>query len=420
MLGSWKLTTQPHAILGPNHLFQHFQATKDEKTGDSWFTLIEGQEFRVSGSSNEMQYCFSVGAIPVSEQSPFYIDSVNESRIEFCWRGKPMPTHAAGCQACSCANIIIELTTDDTLDFIFHMSPPVRHAWASFRRKGPAPPVFELKSFLGGKRCDYVNHTGLMPLLTPNASEAPVLPVHTCPKVKRQTQLASRANMSGANPLNRHECRQLDGLSHLLDKTVPDIRFQYVKPRLSCWPCEVSYSVSAKIQENEYISVGFKGMGYAIKFNDKKIRPNYFGMSTDPVDEERGGSAIALGYGNCLREMKTADYVGTPTDVLESERKLSHTSVERRNGRTILRFKVHQHVGRDPQTIEDFFGDPIQGSARVMWAIGEADSMDCNAMLGYHDYRRGVAPLNWLSVGSYMCKYDRHEMEPSQQPALQV
>jgi len=202
----------------------------------------------------------------------------------------------------------------------------------------------------------------------------------------------------------------------MLDKkNVPDVRLQYKKPLIRCWPCDVQYSVSAAIAENQYIGVGFKGMGYAIMLNDKAIRPNYFGMSADPLDEKRTGTAIAVGHGSCVREMKSESYVGSVVDVAKPERKLKSTSIERRNGRTIVRFTVSQHVGRDTVEITDFFGDPVQLSARVMWAIGDVsgDENQCDATLGYHEHLRGVAPLNWLSVGATNCKYDPSEIDPS-------
>lgn len=423
MIGTWKPTTIPHAILGPNRFISKFTVAKDEKTGDFWFSAIDGQDFRVSATTNEMQYCFSTSLFPASEQAPFYIDSMTDSKVDFCWRGKPMPTHKAGCQACDCAKITLELVSEDTMHFTFWMSPPIIHAHAEVKRSGAPPAMSFYKFFLGGKKCEFQNRTGLLPIIGDEPQEA-MRPMQTCPILSNgmesfrqvaEWQASNNSDPSVNSTGITRGCRQLDGVNHLLDKkNVPDVRLQYKKPLLRCWPCDVEYSVSAAIAENQYIGVGFKGMGYAIVLNDRAIRPNYFGMSADPLDEKRTGTAIALGHGSCVREMKSESYVGSVVDVAKHERKLKSTSVERKNGRTIVRFTVSQHVGRDPVEITDFFGDPIQLSARVMWAIGDVsgDENQCDAKLGYHEHLRGVAPLNWLSVGATNCKYDNSEMEP--------
>merc|ERR1712070_777881 len=103
-------------------------------------------------------------------------------------------------------------------------------------------------------------------------------------------------------------------------------------------------------------------------------RPNYLGMMADDVDEERTSRAIVLGYagssGSCVREMKAEEYVGTPSDVRGNPH-LFDESVERVNGRTVIRFTIEQHVGRDDQEISRFFnGWYGTWSARTMWAIG--------------------------------------------------
>jgi len=88
--------------------------------------------------------------------------------------------------------------------------------------------------------------------------------------------------------------------------------------------------VSAKISEDEYISVGFKGQSWEGSKKYERIFPSVV-LST------RGGQAllfwyvclysfdnftsdrIALGYasssGSCVREMVSKDVVGTPSDV---------------------------------------------------------------------------------------------------------
>jgi hypothetical protein len=322
-----------------------------------------------------------------------------------------MPTHKAGCQGCDCAKITLELKDEETLHFTFWMSPPVIHAHVEAKLSGPAPEISFYKGFFGPKLCEFQTKTGLLPLHGEEASASPI-PMQTCPVLPKLKTLREASPLKSSSQGLLHSCRQLDGLNHLIDPVnVPDVRLQYKKPLLSCWPCDVEYSVSANITDSQYIALGFKGIGYAINLNDKAIRPSYFGMASDALEENRTGSAIALGYGECLREMRSQAYVGSVVDVTE-DHKLKETSIERRNGRTILRFSVSQHVGRNPLEILDFFGDPSQMSARVMWAIGNvADASQCNSTLSYHEHLRGVAPLNWLSVGATDCEYDPTEID---------
>merc|ERR1712050_545829 len=55
------------------------------------------------------------------------------------------------------------------------------------------------------------------------------------------------------------KCHQLNGENLVLDRAVfgkalktnvPDVRFQYIVPNTPCNPCDVSYSISAKIDED--------------------------------------------------------------------------------------------------------------------------------------------------------------------------
>lgn len=213
------------------------------------------------------------------------------------------------------------------------------------------------------------------------------------------------------------QCHQLNGINHMLNaialpwqKTdVSDIRLQFIPPanNTACDPCDVSYSVSAKIDEDEYISVGFKGESWEGQFPyppDNISRPCYFGMCVDSYDNFTS-DRIALGYasssfGACVREMTMKDIIGQPTDV--AHKILSKTTVERTGGRTVLRFTVSQHW---PEKAPD-------GVFRLMWAIGKISGGNgCSANIGYHGVTRGVAPVDWIFVlGSLPCKYDAIEM----------
>lgn len=220
---------------------------------------------------------------------------------------------------------------------------------------------------------------------------------------------------------NSGSCHQLNGVnliydslaklsrpSHVMD--IPDVRLQYRKPRLPCNPCLVSYSVSAKIKEDEYISVGFKGQSWEHKepYPPEYVRPCYFGMCVDSYDNFTS-DRIALGYasssyGGCVREMVSDNYVGTPRDV--DYKILSKTTVERAGDRTVLRFTIMQHW-RVPL-------DPIlpDGPFRLMWAIGKVSGgSGCTADIRYHEHRRGVSPLDWLVIlGALPCRFSPFEM----------
>jgi hypothetical protein len=62
IFGVWDPTETPRSILGPlayDFIDSHdggFSAQRDPTTGDVWFTVLDGQVFRVEGG--QMQYCF--------------------------------------------------------------------------------------------------------------------------------------------------------------------------------------------------------------------------------------------------------------------------------------------------------------------------------------------------------------------------
>lgn len=217
-------------------------------------------------------------------------------------------------------------------------------------------------------------------------------------------------------------CYQLNGANLYLDNLpltpkvgVPDVKIQFTMPSPPCDPCDVSYAVSAKIQEDEYIGVGFKGRSWERDFPyapERPLRPCYFGMCIDPFDSNTS-DRIALGYtagGGCFREMIAKNIVGAPSDV--KSKVLKGTSVDRASGRTILRFTVSQHFQFDNSS-------NVDGPFRIMWAIGKVTPSTgqdaCAAGIGYHDNHRGVAPLQWLktiggsAIGSTPCKFDGSE-----------
>lgn len=428
-LGTWHpiAFTAVEAVLGPTHV-QSMTFAKDTATGDYWMSYIGGQVFRVRQDS--MQYCFHKFAT-----SPFSVDTADDNLIRFCYKkGDRMHTHkafengtlATGCDA---AEIKLELQQNGTLEFTFSMSPPVRHAWGMYKRVGPPPSIKSYTSQAGA--CDPLNPGA------PTLSDE--LNVSSCPVINhnRQTLESAKptADMSTAvsdmvgtdvdvewpNPFGpKVECRKYDRMANLLDKV--DIQLQYTVPKFRCWPCKVSYSVSAKIAEDEYIALGFKGMAYrALKWKGVQ-RPNYFGMSTDKVDDDRTTGAIVLGYagsvGNCVREMKAESYSGAPSDV-KGNPQLTNDSVERKNGRTIVRFTIEQHVGKNIMDINSFF-NAEQFSARTMWAIGGLEGSGCEADVQFHR-ARGVSPLSWFGVnGKQKCLADAEELGVSLEDEVSV
>jgi len=371
-LGTWSPVNKstPHAIIGPSGLMRNFAMTHDEKNGEYWMSAIVGQVFRIKNGL--MQYCFAHVA-----SSPFTVSAVTDSKIVFCYKtGERMHSHkstdiglAVGCDA---AQIVLQLHSGGVLELTFYMSPPVKHAWVLLEKTGPAPPIaaYVVEDVFGG--CDPTKPPP--PTLKMGAGMSSM-----CPQLAVDKSMSSDLKMrDDDDDAASGRCRQLGTfLQGLISKENVDIRLQYYKPT-NCWPCNMSYSVSAKIEADKYLAVAFKGMGY--RFYEGMIpgshkgheRPNYFGMATDPIDEERTGTVMVTGYPSgdgCVREMKAEHYTGAPTDVRGNPR-IFNALVERKNGRTILRFTIEQHVGKTKAQVNAFFGAEQQ-AARVMWAIGD-------------------------------------------------
>ena len=149
----------PQSILGPLAYeflaagVGAFSAQRDPATGDVWFTILDGQVFRVR--ETQMQYCFGYtqGATTPREQSPFSVNSTSENSVSFCWReGLPgMQTHAKDCRGCDCAAISISIPDPeqpDSAELTFWQSPPVIHAHLELKRAGPAPNMAKIEQTL--------------------------------------------------------------------------------------------------------------------------------------------------------------------------------------------------------------------------------------------------------------------------------
>jgi hypothetical protein len=430
------------AILGPiaydflaygeGGLNAGFSALRDPDTDDVWFTLLDGQMWHVTG--NETQYCFGSSAPPemLSEQSPFSVDAVTETSVNICWRRGlyGMPTQAAGCSGCDCARILLNLTEPDTLHFQFWMSPPMLHADLTFVRTG-LPPTFQqaIESTMTTpyQQCQIVDHYG------PNVPGEPDLRTTTSPPALKLpgsgcTQSLAMRMMKMKNddllvlPAVKEtdegpegQCYQLNGVNLQLDNqarqtrpqnvmNVSDVKVRFTTPAPPCDPCDVVYSVSAKIEDDEYIAVGFKGRSWERDFPypPETPRPCYFGMCIDPSDNF-SSDRIALGYtanGGCVREMVSKNLVGTPVDV--DDKILKDILVERHGDRTILRFTISQHW-QYPDANSTGSKD---GPWRIMWAIGKVTGGNaCAATFGFHFNHRGMAPLKWLTSGSTPCTW---------------
>jgi len=439
IFGRWLPVEPPKSILGPlayEFLTFHdagFSAFRHNETNDVWFTVLWGQVFHTRG--NQMQYCFGELGV-LMEQSPFEVDSVDDTHITYCWRStmRRMPTHATGCSGCQCAKITLELTGKDSLEFTFWQSPPVVHAHLVMKRHGPPPTILAILSTmdLPYDQCDFRDKWGPnLPNISTEESTAVTTPkFRGCArglleKVKTHEELSTfyEQYMGGLEAPKPHvqvgeaNCHQLNGFNRVMNDVrpilhkldIPDVRLQFQDPQRPCDPCNVSYSVSAEIDEDEYIALGFKGQSWEGKFPtppERPYRPCYFGMCMNDYDNFTS-DRIAVGYasssvGSCVREMIARNQIGTPEDA--GFKILKETSVERKRNRTIVRFTISQNWPS---------AKPIDGWFRIMWAIGKVigDNQGCDAMLTYHEIKRGMSPLNWLGVlGSTPCEYDPYEL----------
>lgn len=433
MFGVWmpKKGVTPISILGPLAYeflgggIGGFSALRDGSTGDVWFTLLTGQMWHLVG--NQAQYCFGDGML--GEQSPFDVRSVFDTNVTLCWRAglRGMPTHTVGCSGCDCAKITLSLSDEDTLHFKFWMSPPVVHADLHFVRTGSAPGMASIwKTMLNPyEQCAIRDHYG------PNVPGEPDLRNKTSHiKLPGGCASASLNHVMKSDDLRvsfQHDyeeaeadtaalgtCRQLNGMNLKIDRLlswtdkyyhVPDVQVQYRTPHGRCNPCDVTWEVSAKIEEDEYIGFGFKGQSWEHMFPypPETSRPCYFGMCIDAYDNFTS-DRIAVGYstpsnGAYLREMVAKELVGSLKDT--DYKIFKNTKVARVQGRTWMTFTVSQHW---PHGMLPRLDD---GPFRTMWAIGKVSGgKDEAANVGYHAGLRGVAPMSWLvALGSSPCRY---------------
>jgi hypothetical protein len=339
------------------------------------------------------------------------------------------------------------MPTEDTLTFQFWQSPPVLHADIKLKRTSAGPPdMSAITSTMDTPytQCTFKDHYGpnfpVNPSLRPNttstfAQHSAAYKTLAGPtsvgcaaglKMRASVQKAISDATAELDPNAAGECRQLNGVNLELSKAtpfkhfdpIPDVKVQYIPPTMPCAPCDVAYSVSAAIGEDEYIGVGFKGQSWEAKFpispfNEK--RPCYFGMCVDKYDNFTS-DRLAIGYsggtGACFREMVSPNLIGSPVDVPTGSKIMKNVGVTRQASRTVLKFTLSQHW---PDVM------PNDGPWRIMWATGKVVSATtCASSLGYHAKNRGVAPLYWLKaiegadgkgIGSTACKYEPGEMD---------
>lgn len=456
LIGTWVPDSMPQSILGPvaynfaNSSGGAFTAQRDPSTGDVWMTLLQGQTFRIRDTA--MQYCFGFVEEVQSpaEQSPFSVAAVSDSSITLCWRaGLPgMQTHAKDCRGCDCAKLTITAKDDDSAELLFQQSPPHVHAHFQLKRNGPAPDMEIVKMTYpqpylhcritdgcldwqfcpktsGSASVESLTPTSKAGALDPTALRRPPRRLGGCAAsvVNEVMSLTAERGPGGmrkddltnsdapARPSRNEDavCYQLNGFNHMVNTNspasiqfpIPDVQLQVRIPTGKCDPCNVTYAVSAALEDDEYVGVGFKGESWEgqnqVGHSDTS-RPCYFGMCVDDYDSAQS-KHIAVGYatsghGACVREMEAEPNL---QDVASSARSFSGTRVQRNAGRTIFHFTVPQRWPAEKGW---------DGWYRVMWAKGVVSGgQNCDATVNFHGINRGVAPLEWLNINSRPCSF---------------
>jgi hypothetical protein len=230
-LGSW--TPVDHtvqAILGPV-TNPTLTVQKDKSNGDHWISYLPGQVFRVR--EMVMEYCFAHIV-----QSPFMVNNVTDNLVHFCYKTDDrMATHRAAddgtlATGCGAAEILLELRDDGTLEFTFYMSRPVRHAWAIYKKVGPAPAVATYTA--SGGKCDPLKpgpptlgsplHSSMCPALNFKRKQL---------ELARQTTEESEIQEDGQAleaGFGKGGCRKLDGGMLGMGQGV-NIKLSWTKPK---------------------------------------------------------------------------------------------------------------------------------------------------------------------------------------------
>eukprot|EP00928_Gymnodinium_smaydae_P063765 TRINITY_DN47260_c0_g1_i1.p1 TRINITY_DN47260_c0_g1~~TRINITY_DN47260_c0_g1_i1.p1 ORF type:complete len:488 (-),score=32.70 TRINITY_DN47260_c0_g1_i1:200-1663(-) len=400
VLGRWLPEGQSTTILGPmtTQSYLSFTAANFPDEGEYWFSLLPGQLFR--GNHRHLQYCFVYQRFRyATEQSPFEVNKITDDEVEFCWRSsvERMPTHKSDCHSCDCARISILPAGTGKLRFIFEMSPPAFHVNAIFYRTEGPPPRSHYKYMLSPWGCEYLNRSGHLEYPRNTNGNRRLEDVTIASQFRGGCAFAAvpdslhRRLQFRTRDYEPHAtvCQQLNGVQFEADSKIADVRFSYTVPNAPCYPCVVNYSVSASLERDTYVAVGFKGMSWNRR--DLPIRRDYFGMQT--VNEP-----IVVGYasdsGGCVREQYVEGYMSHPLDATSENARLLSAAVESSNGRVTVNFTKEEWWGTDP-------GDVAYGASnsRIMWAIGKVNvDGSCKELLYYHKHTRGVSPLNWFGM----------------------
>eukprot|EP00928_Gymnodinium_smaydae_P070430 TRINITY_DN54270_c0_g1_i1.p1 TRINITY_DN54270_c0_g1~~TRINITY_DN54270_c0_g1_i1.p1 ORF type:complete len:472 (+),score=24.40 TRINITY_DN54270_c0_g1_i1:88-1503(+) len=389
ILGHWLPDGQSTTVLGPMTPKSNlsFTAATFPNEGDYWFTLLPGQLFR--GNHQHMQVCARGGVY-------FDVSKITDDELEFCWpsSAERMPTHKSGCHGCDCAKMSIVPLGSTKLRFLFEMSPPAHHVYAVFyRAEGPSPRSY-YTNMLSPWGCEFLNRSGHLDHARNADGDRRMQGVSNASEVwggcgfARTPDISNRRLQGKTREYTPHKtvCQQLNGLQFETDGKIADVRFSYTMPSAPCHPCIVNYSVSAALQHDKYISVGFKGVNW--NHQELPIRSDYFGMQT--VKEP-----IVLGYasdsGGCVREQIVEEYMSHPVDVTSENALLLSSAVEYSNGRVTINFTKQEWWGSSPSDVAY-----NASNNRIMWAIGnvKADGT-CKEFLHYHRHQRGISPLNF-------------------------
>jgi len=364
------------------------------------------QLFRIKSSF--MEYCAFEPPFNFVNVAPFeLVASIDEKEINFCWRGPRLPSHKENCTGCDCAHWHMRLE-NGTLQSTFYQSPPVVHLKMVLVKTGDAPPAESLsKSW----PCNVTNQS------------AHPLP-YTPPK---------KLAMHAEQPLNLDVPQPKVGWQGevktcLRINTEHNVRLSYTVPTLPCMPCDVTFALSMNAPPADaginYVALGFKDLSASYRSWD--LLPfnisNYWGMAGDNFGDVSGRIVVGyMGSGDkqCVRQMSSVNYVGTPIDVPDDET-IQAAKVMSANGQLTLEFTVPFHAGRDAEDIQWMKGS--FGHNRLMWAMGAVGGDGgCTAEIEYHQEVRGVAPIDFPFYGSAcLCDSPHTCVSPWPKPATML
>lgn len=342
-----------------------------------------------------MQYCFMY-SLPAqfADEAPFVVSETSDDEVKFCWRGPRLPTHAAGCVGCDCAQWTLHVN-GDVMTSVFMMSPPAIHAQMNLKRIGhpPAP-----EAVRDGWDCQFDNHTG-HPKETKNVHSDMVGFLQKSHGASMPTDLQSAS-------MGNRQCVKINEMH--------DVRLRYEATTMPCWPCDVKFTISTTDSgmAGRYLAIGFKGFNaaYAEK-GDYKImsgglgeKPDYWGMSTDAVSHNQTDLAgrILLGHVSdvgvgCVRHMQAREFVGAPIDV-KDDGFVRDVVMERSRGRISLTFIAKIHAANMSSDLDWKRGS--FGRWRVMWATGQVGGGSaCDAQPQFHGPTRALANLGFPGWG---------------------